>query len=316
MMPAANQGVGMNMGFPDVCTTPAAPSPIPIPYPNIGMNAMAMPFVPNVLLSMAPAQNMSAKPMLTNGDNAGVAHPMFMQPGGTTVGNPRILIGGMPAAHLGVPTYGNNFNNPVGSKIVPSITNVLLGCAATLLSESRLACAASLRRSAGTARVDALLELRLPVIGLASDRWLARCLGAAAGRTLRGCVLDLRGNPGGSVAVARRLATQLLATDLPIAVLVDRDTASAAELLAALLQPHAQVRVFGETTRGKWCGQRFLVHDGGLSPFGPAGFDFRPRSLRGERGVQPSAPTDTQRARPEARRWLLRRHTWNDTTTP
>ncbi|MCK5941064.1 MAG: DUF4150 domain-containing protein, partial [Planctomycetes bacterium] len=43
-MPAANQGVGMNMGFPDVCTTPAAPSPIPIPYPNIGMNAMAMPF--------------------------------------------------------------------------------------------------------------------------------------------------------------------------------------------------------------------------------------------------------------------------------
>ena len=27
---------GMSMVFPDVCKTPAAPSPIPIPYPNIG----------------------------------------------------------------------------------------------------------------------------------------------------------------------------------------------------------------------------------------------------------------------------------------
>ena len=27
---------GMSVVFPDVCKTPAAPSPIPIPYPNIG----------------------------------------------------------------------------------------------------------------------------------------------------------------------------------------------------------------------------------------------------------------------------------------
>jgi hypothetical protein len=27
---------GMSMVFPDVCITPAAPSPVPIPYPNIG----------------------------------------------------------------------------------------------------------------------------------------------------------------------------------------------------------------------------------------------------------------------------------------
>ena len=27
---------GMSIVFPDVCITPAAPSPIPIPYPNIG----------------------------------------------------------------------------------------------------------------------------------------------------------------------------------------------------------------------------------------------------------------------------------------
>jgi len=28
---------GMSPVFPDVCKTPAAPSPVPIPYPNIGM---------------------------------------------------------------------------------------------------------------------------------------------------------------------------------------------------------------------------------------------------------------------------------------
>jgi len=30
---------GMSIVFPDVCKTPAAPSPIPIPYPNIGKSA-------------------------------------------------------------------------------------------------------------------------------------------------------------------------------------------------------------------------------------------------------------------------------------
>jgi hypothetical protein len=30
---------GMSIVFPDVCKTPAAPSPIPIPYPNIGKSS-------------------------------------------------------------------------------------------------------------------------------------------------------------------------------------------------------------------------------------------------------------------------------------
>ncbi len=28
-----------NLVFPDVCKTPAAPSPVPIPYPNLGMSS-------------------------------------------------------------------------------------------------------------------------------------------------------------------------------------------------------------------------------------------------------------------------------------
>jgi hypothetical protein len=30
---------GMSTVFPDVCITPAAPSPIPLPYPNIGQSS-------------------------------------------------------------------------------------------------------------------------------------------------------------------------------------------------------------------------------------------------------------------------------------
>ena len=31
--------MGMSIVFPDVCKTPAAPSPVPIPYPNLGRAA-------------------------------------------------------------------------------------------------------------------------------------------------------------------------------------------------------------------------------------------------------------------------------------
>ncbi len=61
MLPASNSGVGMNMGFPDVCVTPVGPVPTPIPYPNMAMNATAVPFAPNVLISFVPGLNMGAE---------------------------------------------------------------------------------------------------------------------------------------------------------------------------------------------------------------------------------------------------------------
>ena len=33
---ASNSTGGERLAFPDVCKTPAAPSPIPTPYPNVG----------------------------------------------------------------------------------------------------------------------------------------------------------------------------------------------------------------------------------------------------------------------------------------
>ena len=308
MMPAANQGVGMNMGMPDVCTTPAAPAPIPIPYPNIGMNAMAMPFIPNILVSMAPAQNMGAKPLLTNGDNAGVAHPLFMQPGGTLMGNPRILMGGMPASHLMVPTYGNNFNNPVGAKTVPSVTNVLLGsCAAR---QDHRSAARQLHIEAGVARVlpGGVATMRLPCISLSTDAWLHEQLCRLAQVGATGIAIDLRGNPGGAVHVAHRLADTLTATNMPLAIATDSRTASAAELLAARLQDTPQARVFGETTYGKgtammfWCGRDWLLPTGQTIPM--LRQDGRPIQLQ---GVAPDVQCTDTTAMQQAIRWLRMR---------
>lgn len=93
---------------------------------------------------------------------------------------------------------------------------------------------------------------------------------------LRGILLDLRGNPGGLVDVARSVADRWIPsgpvhamalrgreprqvqaagdaplTHLPTVVLVDAATASAAELLAAALRERVGARIVGERTYGK-----------------------------------------------------------------
>jgi hypothetical protein len=129
-MLAKTSAGGMCMAFPDVCLTPAPPAPpIPIPYPNIALDPTNVGFVPNVLMTCAPAHNMSTKPPMTNGDNAGIATGVAS---GTVMGTARtvtaaftVLVGGMPLARLTSVTVQNSTNAP-GAKIVPSVTNVLV----------------------------------------------------------------------------------------------------------------------------------------------------------------------------------------------
>jgi carboxyl-terminal processing protease len=105
---------------------------------------------------------------------------------------------------------------------------------------------------------------------------------------LRGLVLDLRGNPGGLVDVARAVADRFVASGaihgmvlrgreardvmaapeaplghLALAVLVDASTASAAELLAAALRDRVGALIVGERTFGKGTVQILVALDGG-----------------------------------------------------
>ena len=123
------QLMGTDMGFPDVCMTPAAPSPIPIPYPNIAMAPMALGFVPTILTMCMPNHNMGTSIPMTNGDNAGVVLGVAS---GTVMGPSRhvtaaftVLVQGMPATRLTSVSIQNSTNCP-GVRTVPSQTVLVL----------------------------------------------------------------------------------------------------------------------------------------------------------------------------------------------
>ncbi len=116
---------GMNLGFPDVCLTPAppAPAPVPIPYPNIAVGVMGVPAAYNILTTAAPTHNMSTTIPLSNGDNPGLATGVAS---GTVMGPTRhltaaftVLVDGMPVTRLTSVSLQNNTTCP-GMRLVPS----------------------------------------------------------------------------------------------------------------------------------------------------------------------------------------------------
>jgi hypothetical protein len=62
---------GMSTVFPDVCKTPAAPSPVPIPYPNIGRSADTSQGPPSVTTDAQMPMVKGAKYARSSGDEAG-----------------------------------------------------------------------------------------------------------------------------------------------------------------------------------------------------------------------------------------------------
>jgi len=117
---------------PDVCMTPAAPSPVPVPYPNFAMSDMADPasIVENVLVVGMPALNMGSSLLLSQGDEAGsagggVACGQIMGKADFVDGSMTVMVGGMPGVCLtGMTTQ--NANNTVGLVASPSQVVVIL----------------------------------------------------------------------------------------------------------------------------------------------------------------------------------------------
>lgn len=239
MLPASNKGVGMNMGFPDVCLTPAGPAVVPIPYPNMAMNAMAAPFCPTILLSFMPALNMGSIIPMTLGDQPGVANPLFMQMGMYTMGNPVVMLMGLPAINLTCPTTGNAMNNALGAVLVPSVTNVFFTLApgdegrapeAGSLTEASLR---GLDRALAPASTDASVAAAMldAEVGYLEVRRFSASLPAAVHHAIRGLlargmtalVLDLDEDPGGSLEAALAVTSDFLEPGAELATIVDAD---------------------------------------------------------------------------------------------
>jgi carboxyl-terminal processing protease len=105
------------------------------------------------------------------------------------------------------------------------------------------------------------------------------------GENLKGLVLDLRANPGGSVQAALEIASLFLNPDqlvfsikgrnvkteevrvpklaraykFPVAVLINEKSASAAEILSGALQDHDRAAILGEPSYGKGLVQRVFT---------------------------------------------------------
>ena len=117
---------------PDFCMTPAAPSPVLLPYPNMASTGMADPgsIVEKVLIRAMPALNLSSKLLLSNGDEGGTAGggaATHRIKGETrfTMGSVKVMIGGKPGVRLSCMTTQNNANT-VGLVSSPSQTVVML----------------------------------------------------------------------------------------------------------------------------------------------------------------------------------------------
>jgi carboxyl-terminal processing protease len=290
MLPASNRGVGMNIGFPDVCNTIVGPATVPIPYPNLAMNAQATPFSSTVKVSMMNALNMASSIPMTSGDEAGTAHPTIKGAGRYTMGNPIVSIENMPAINLTCPTTGNNMNNPVGAVLVPSAVTVFYtyqrGESMTRLSAEDLVALGEASLGAEPVSPGGMLPggVGYLAIGLFSVDLAARVwaeVRALEARGMRALVLDLRDNPGGELDAFVRLAADFLAPGaiivrtvdgdgdelaevaprgnpyaFPLVLLVNRGTASAAELFAGCLLSHRRALLVGERTYGKGIAQQ------------------------------------------------------------
>ncbi|HEV7883008.1 MAG TPA: S41 family peptidase [Solirubrobacteraceae bacterium] len=153
-------------------------------------------------------------------------------------------------------------------------------------------------------------------------------------RKAKGIVLDLRGNTGGLITEAQLVASMFLksgpivttrgravrqqtlsalgqpvADDLPTVVLVDRDTASASEIVAGALQDRKRATLVGTRTFGKGIFQEILSLDNGGALditvgqyFLPSGRNIGGPGTKPGRGLQPDvrATDDPKTRRDEA----------------
>jgi len=159
-----------------------------------------------------------------------------------------------------------------------------------------------------------------------TESFLTKALGELRqqnGKELSGLVLDLRGNPGGLLDQAVRVADRFLAQgeivttrgrggkildietahragtepDYPIVILVDDRSASASEVLAGALQDHGRAVVMGTTTFGKGSVQTVVdLDDGsGLKITVARYYTPKHRSIHGT-GIEPDVvvPRDGQ----------------------
>jgi carboxyl-terminal processing protease len=137
-----------------------------------------------------------------------------------------------------------------------------------------------------------IAQIRITSFGDRTASEFANVMSKLSTNGVRAIVLDLRDNPGGSLDAAVAVCEMLLPagktivetrgrgqvllhryvstadgrfTEVPMAVLVDQNSASAAEIVAACLQDHGRAIVVGQRSYGKGTVQQLLPLESGKS---------------------------------------------------
>lgn len=121
---------GPDFGFPDVCTTPIGPAPVPIPYPNLDLPFLAVPTQFRTFNSFMPSFNMATVKVMSLGDQPGVllgvASGLVMGPVRHVLGSFTLFIGGPPTTKM-LDMTGHNGGSPniPGMTLAPSQVTVM-----------------------------------------------------------------------------------------------------------------------------------------------------------------------------------------------
>jgi len=133
MIPISTKAGGTCFAFPDVCLVPAAPSPVPTPFPNTGQCRDAQGTVDSVLVENKEVIVESSVIPMSSGDEAGtgggVVSGMFMGCVKFKTASAKVYAKGKRVVLLGSATAhnGDNANMPAGQQVAPSQGKVLAG---------------------------------------------------------------------------------------------------------------------------------------------------------------------------------------------
>jgi carboxyl-terminal processing protease len=198
-----------------------------------------------------------------------------------------------PVSSIAEDLTGLDLRGPVGSTVVLTVVHYPAGMSTDIVLERE---AIVVHPVAWEVIPDTnYMHIRIDIFGDRTTMELDQALAEAQATGVSGIVLDLRGNGGGWVHSAQETIGRFLSadtgpamyedsspgrggerelpivngetppTDLPLIVLVDGNTASAAEIVAGSLRDYDRALVVGEQTFGKGSVQRIFDFQDGAS---------------------------------------------------
>lgn len=233
-------------------------------------------------------------------------------------------VGGVSVAGMSIPEVISRIKGPVGTTVTLVVGRA--GVPNPIVVDIKREVVK--RQSVFWNIEDGVATLAIARFGSDTEGLLKIAINEILAKGAKGIILDMRGNPGGFLDVGIKVANEFLKsgviveerfkdgqsvpfsadgggrlTNLPVVVLVDGGSASAAEIVAGALQDHQRAQVVGETTFGKGSVQEVETFPDGSALritvakwHTPNGRSISDNGIRPDKVAQydPAAATDTQ----------------------